>query len=84
MDREQPHAGGKTATQVRALSARIARQLEKEQDGLCLDNAAERRKLARWIAAGIVTGRFDGPETAPKPRGRAGRSSDGANSIPKP
>jgi hypothetical protein len=33
--------------------ARIAQQLT-QLDGLCLDNAPERRKLARWIAANFT------------------------------
>ena len=78
------YVGPKDTTQMKALTARIARQLENELDGLCLDHAPERLKLARWIAAGIVTGRFNGPESVPKPRRRAGRSPDRANSVPKP
>ena len=37
----------------RASIARIARQLE-QLDGLALDNAPERRRLARWIVANFT------------------------------
>ena len=40
------------------LARRIERRLAQECDGWCLDNASERRQLARWIVSQLMTESF--------------------------
>ena len=41
-----------------SLARRIERRLAQECDGWCLDNASERRQLARWIVSQLMTESF--------------------------